>query len=342
VVFTEGDKKHLSVRYESQKVITMRRQSRLGLRVVALSGLLTSVAFISPNAAHAIGATYGLDYYISAPMVQGTFVAGATKENFDALSTGNCPSTVGNGSITVSGNVCEVKVVDTYGGASSDGDTPTAGGSGSLYAFANEAGTTFSLTTSQCYLGFWWSAGSNGNTVEFFSAGELVLSLDSDSIISILDPSIEPTLQSVDGTTYQKASWFGNPRGHEDNNNDGLPDGLSTENDGEPYVYLNIIGKGGLFFDSVTFSGSNFEFDNLAFSAACPTPPSSSVFLGYVGEGESESPRSPIHPDYLQRKIDEVAELPNTGRTSSHLGWLAVVLMGAGASAFGIRRRAAH
>ncbi len=301
--------------------------------------LVAAAALAQAAPAGAIGAVFGLDYYISAPLVQGTHVSGGVKENFNSLVS--CSGSIGTGSaIAVSGDCVLESSANQFGGAVTDSATPTAGGSGSAFPIAdNDPGTTFTLSGPQCYLGFYWTAGSGGNTVEFFSDGELVLSFNSDQIIAILNPSEVATLVSVGGTTYQKALWYGNPRGHSDIDSNGIPDGTSTLNDGEPYVYLNVYGKGGLTFNSVRFSGPNFEFDNLAFSSSCETPPSSSVYLGYVGEGEPESPNLRINPDYLTRTTEE---LPNTGASSNTLNWVALALAGGGISLLRIRRRLAE
>jgi LPXTG-motif cell wall-anchored protein len=302
-----------------------------------------AVALSPSSPAGAVGAVFGLDYYISAPMVQGTHVSGAVKENFN--SAGTCSGTIGTGgAITVGGANCTLESSpNDYGGASVDTATPTAGGAGSGFPVADEeTGTLFSLTSQQCYLGLYWTAGSGGNLIEFYSEGELVLTLESSDITAILESS-EPTLESVGGTTYQKDSWFGNPRGHTDSSSDGIPDGSSTLNDGEPYVYLNVYGKGGLTFDAVRFSGPNFEFDNLAFSSSCQTPPSSSVYLGFVGEGEPE--RAPsfdyddYDPQYLHRQLPDSEALPNTGRDVQALVWAALALTGGGLTFVAGRRR---
>ena len=310
---------------------------RIATAALAITFAAGSSALMSSSSVGAVGASVGFDYYISAPLVQGSHVAGAVKENFNAAA--NCNGPLGGGSITVGGVSCSINNVDDYGGATTDSATPTVGGAGSKFPRSDDAGTEFVLPSPQCYLGFYWSAGSGGNTVTFKSGGTVLLTLESDNIMSILDPSVEPTLEAVDGTVYNKDYWFGNPRGHTDSQPDGLPDGSSTINDGEPYVYLNLYGKGGMTFDSVVFSGPNFEFDNLAFSSSCQTPPDTNVFIGYVGEGESPSTGYPIDSEYLLRRTEEIEELPNTGSAMNLLVWVATGVTAGGVAILGARRR---
>jgi uncharacterized repeat protein (TIGR02543 family) len=205
--------------------------------------------------------------YYDAPFVQGSYTTstGGTQETFDTATTGTtCPSSLVVGTMTGS---CRVDPVGPYGGADTTaGSSVAVGGSGSRYATTVSGGAmTLTLANPAKYFGFWWSAGSNGNTVQFYSGNELLITLSTQTIISQFGafPSPWPgsnTFTAIDASTYNKGWYFGNPRGYSST----TPSSASTITTNEPFVYLHLFAGGNLTFDKVVLSGAGFEFDNLA------------------------------------------------------------------------------
>jgi hypothetical protein len=298
------------------------------------------------SGASAGASEYGVDYYMAPPMVQGSYVSGYLQDFND---TNSCPTTDTDKGVTVdiSGD-CSISSSGLYGGASVVTSTPTAGGDGSNYAY-NDDPITLTISSPMCYLGFWWSAGSDGNVVDFYDGDTEVLSLSSDDIIDLLDPTDGPTLSSIGPTvsTYPKRAWFGNPRFHTDAQAPfGIPDDEGDINPNEPFVYLHILAQGGLRFDTVVLSGSGFEFDNLVISSRCQNPRSNLVSLGsvdgtpppgFVPPREGRTPSIDLDR-YLDASSDE-SVLPNTGRSNSGLEWIAAAFVAIGTIVLGAQRR---
>ena len=142
------------------------------------------------------------------------------------------------------------------------------GGTGTRFPATDQSGVneiTITLNTPQKYLGFWWSAGNPGNTVEFFSNGELVASMDTQRIIDKLSDTNQV---SVGGSTYASADYYGNP--------------VDGENTIEAYVFLSLYAQGGTSFDKVILSGNGFEFDNLTTSALEVDPADELVEVAFI------------------------------------------------------------
>ena len=208
-----------------------------------------------------------ISVYYDAPFVQGSYTTstGGVQENFNLATSGQpCPSSVGFG--TISGS-CRVDAVSQYGGASTEGSTQTVGGSGSKFATTtdNVNSITVDLTYSSKYFGFWWSAGSPGNTVKFYNGNELLITLTTQTIMSQFGSAPSPwpganSFTALDGSVYNKGWYFGNPRGYASTS----PSSASTITNTEPFVYLHLFAGGNLTFNKVVLSGGGFEFDNLA------------------------------------------------------------------------------
>ena len=136
------------------------------------------------------------------------------------------------------------------------------------------------------YLGFWWSAGNSGNTVDIYGAGNVLLaSFNSSSIPSLIGPKNSPNnVVAADGQTYLGSLYYGNPNG-----TFGNPASLD-----EPYAYVNLrLSDPTATFTRVDFSGLGFEFDNITVSpnyydptASVPEPgqvAASILLLGGIG-----------------------------------------------------------
>jgi hypothetical protein len=228
----------------------------------AVAGSLIALAPLS--AAHAVD--YGFHIFISAPDVQGPPMStDRDLENFDSYPTGTCPTTIAAG--TISGD-CQVYDAATHGGAGSESASPSTGGSGTRFPATDWSGDnviTITLSNPTKYLGFWWSAGNAGNTVAFYSNGDLVASMDSSDIVNYLNAG---NITSVGGTSYTAGDYYGNP--------------VSGGGNSEAYVFLNLYAQGGTTFDTVVLSGGGFEFDNLTTSATEFTPDDSLAEVEFI------------------------------------------------------------
>jgi len=224
----------------------------------AVTLALLSVVAVAPAQA---ATPYGVRIFISAPYVQGPPMSSdRTVENFDTFPIGACPGTITAGTIT---GDCRVTEADTYGGAASESGAPVTTGTGSRYPTTSS--TTIVLTSPQKYLGFWWSAGNPGNTVEFYQNDVLVASMNTSDVITRL---ADTSQVAVDGSIYPSADYYGNP--------------LGTGGGSEAYVFLSLFGQGGTTFDKVVLSGSGFEFDNLTTSPSEITPPGALVDVAFI------------------------------------------------------------
>ena len=291
-----------------------------------LSLILSVIAgslFSAPTTVRAGGgAEFGIDYYIAPPLVQGSYISDFLETFNGPLGEEACLGTYASSGITVTiSNSCSVLDGSDdggdgqFGGATASNAVPTAGGSATNFGSTPWWGDfiRFDIDADMCYLGFWWSAGSISNVVDFYQGDDLVLTLSTDDIMSVLDPTTEANIQSVGGTSYPKVAWNGHPRGHVDSAPaDGLPDGSSTLNANEPYVFMHVFAQGGLTFNRMEFStsGNGFEFDNLVVSDECQTPSSDLVRIGSVA-GRSPSGGSSGYSGYLEH-VQQVTELPNT------------------------------
>jgi uncharacterized repeat protein (TIGR02543 family) len=205
---------------------------------------------------------------------------------FDAAAQGvdNCDDGQPTG-IAITGS-CRIDLVQNHGGASNSADdTPTIGGSGSKFptTIANSGSpVTITLTNQSRYLGLWWSAGSTGNTMRFYSGSDLLLTVTLQDMINLLgtgpanssawtsrnNDSAANVITALNGSQNRKVWYFGNPRGYAST----TPSAISTISANEPFVYLHMFVGGNLTFDRVELSGNGFEFDNLAVSTVAQTP----------------------------------------------------------------------
>jgi hypothetical protein len=204
--------------------------------------------------------------YIDAPYVQGSYISedypsASSTDTYNSVTVDNsqCPS---NGNVgTYSGGNCFV-ILSThanpyvFGGAISTSSSPQTGGgntnqspSAGVY---NSTGETISFSSRKNYIGFWWSAGSNGNFIKFYRGNTLVATASGNQVYAKLPHN--QTLTAVDSsTTYNTNLYYGHPA------NTGSWDTT------EPFVYIHAFAVNGFNFDKVVISttGNGFEWDNL-------------------------------------------------------------------------------
>ena len=203
--------------------------------------------------------------YIDAPYVQGSYIpelypSTSLLDTFNSGTTdnGNC-SAITENTGSYSGD-CQI-ILKThanpyyYGGAITSSSTPTTGGgqtnqSPSAAVYTSN-GLTVTFGTFKNYIGFWWSAGSTGNSVKFYRGSSLVATMTGDDVYNLI-PKTSAQLTALDGTTkYTKSNYYGHPAN-------------ITWDSGEPFVYFHAFAVNGFSFDKVvlTTTGNGFEYDN--------------------------------------------------------------------------------
>ncbi|MEM8728665.1 MAG: hypothetical protein AAGF79_02015 [Pseudomonadota bacterium] len=182
---------------------------------------------------------------------------GTSVETFDSAKTGhfsNYSSALG-----------------TYSAGRVDATNQYGGANGTQYLFSNSnPGTTLTLDESASYFGFWWSAGSKGNRVDLISDDTNIFSFDTDDVLAFLTDN-----------AANSADYYGNPsppfQGRVGN---------------EPFVFINMFSD--IAFDTVVFSGPNFESDNHTIAkkftqqtglniSAVPLPPTLLLLISTIG-----------------------------------------------------------
>ena len=256
-------------------------------------------------------AAFYVDFYLSAPGVQTSFAqgnAGTATEDFNSFSVGgkSGPGTLSVGNYT---GGFQVYAGDQWGGAGR-----------SKYA-KDPSDLDVTFTTAAKYVGFWWSAGNNGNIVSLYSGGAMVAEFTSTYLSSYLNNG-SGIVTALDGTTYNTSAYYGNP-------NESSPGGHSNE----PFGYINLFARNGAgFFDRVVFRNVGFEFDNITASSSAEDPLSSIVGIGSVN---SASPTT-FSPTFSTAYVTASA-VPEPGQVAASL----LLLGGIGGYVFLKRRKAA-
>ena len=175
---------------------TKNRMSKSAL-LGALLGLLTFVAGLSHHPAAPANAAPGdgITAYVSPPFVQGPPSSyGTPIETFNSWST--CASFPASAVGTFTGTCTSSDPSYIWGGATTATDTPTVSGTPTRFVIAPVGqDLTLTFTTPAKYFGFWWSAGSAGNTVKLYtsaSSSTPAATFTTDTINSILGGSITP------------------------------------------------------------------------------------------------------------------------------------------------------
>lgn len=189
--------------------------------------------------------------------------------NFDSCS-GSSYTAYTNGTAISARNIKTGNSVSIGTGAgtlncANANDYGGAGGTGRYVAPPNSNGNwTLTFTNEQKYLGFWWSAGNDGNLVEMLDSSDTVLaSFDSADLNDEL-------FGSGNSVCSNNTQYCGNPN---------PPSGRVTN---EPFAFIHMRYEegDGSGFQKVRFSGPGFEFDNLTFSETLPGTGGSETFVG--------------------------------------------------------------
>ena len=267
--------------------------------LIAAIVLALTIPVTSNSPVHAANPT--LNFYISPPTVQNTFVPGARVATFDAKPTGTCPAEwrtdpadpndstdLGTliGTITKTG--CSISAFNKFGGAVPNATSaqyaatnPPADGT-NFVAIPSGKSVTLTLAQPETYLGFWWSAGDQNNRITLYSggtSGTRVGIFQTSSLTSLLK---DPTVTAIDGATYKSCQYYGNPRLVDRTTNCAGEGGSPSNNPNQPFAYIHLIGEGGLTFDTIVFAqmgGGGFELDNIAIERNVVTPPDALILF---------------------------------------------------------------
>ena len=212
--------------------------------------------------------TRAVEVYVDAPFVQGSYIAesftaASLTDNYNSVSTNfsNCPTNgqTGTYSYTTTNNSCKILLGTNggnylYGGALATSSAPVTTGTKTPSVFVEtENGTTITMSTRKNYIGFWWSAGSTGNSIEFYRGSRRVATLNADDVFLKI-PNNSSTQTALNGTTtYTSSNYYGHPASR------------TTQNSGEPYYYIHAFAVNGFSFDKIIIktTGNGFEYDNL-------------------------------------------------------------------------------
>lgn len=203
-------------------------------------GTVASVAFSVTSQGCPQNANGNLSVSYSEANVQATDVVTPTMatETFNSVPAGSMPS--------------QVTKVGYLTGTTLVGPAGVYGGAGGVGNYANPVNATLTLPTTECYVGFWWSAGNADNFVELLdSSNQVLATFSAGDLVTALGPCPNP--------------YCGNPN-------------TNYTNGGELYAYVHMRFPAG--FQKVRFSGVGFEIDNISLSISLPSTGSGETFLG--------------------------------------------------------------
>jgi hypothetical protein len=192
---------------------------------------LSSFSISSSSECGAAGASDRLDVSYAAPHIDLTDLTSSTMttETFDSFPRG-----LWDGGQTAVGVITGDTVI---------GQAGIFGGSGGTGNVVTAVNTLLTLPTTECYVGFWWSAGNADNNVQLLDANDNVLE----------------TFTAADLVTILGAcpnDYCGNPNFN-----------FAVSNELFAYVHLRLPSG----FDKVRFYGYGFELDSISLSIEVPT-----------------------------------------------------------------------
>ena len=192
---------------------------------------LSAFSISSSSECGAAGASDRLDVSYAAPHIDVTDLTSSTMttESFDSFPRGQWA-----GGQTAVGVITGDTVI---------GEAGIFGGSGGTGNVVTARNTLLTLPTTECYVGFWWSAGNADNNVQLLDASNNVLA----------------TFTAADLVTNLGAcpnSYCGNPNFN-----------FQVSNELFAYVHLRLPSG----FDKLRFYGYGFELDSISLSIEVPT-----------------------------------------------------------------------
>ncbi len=269
-----------------------------GFIILAMASL--SLVVVANPSAQAASGDPAFEMYLDAPFVENSYVYTDHKDeadpqvalsNFDQ-SSNFIPCEVTGATVTLltPTNGCWTWDEPTYGGAFTEGSDPAVGNlapeeSPARLRYGQASGfqgVRLEYSTPQHYFGMWWSAGSVGNVITFYSDGRVVAQTTANEVESII--SSQQSIASTSGSTYDSSLYLGNPVtwsthgnpvdfSQQDPDNNYVHGDLSY--DAENFVYLHFFSQGSVTYDRVELSapGNGFEFDNIVTSSRADLTP---------------------------------------------------------------------
>ena len=257
-------------------ITTNTRLHRRTLVATGILGLGLAVSAAGAGPAHAAAATT-VEFYVSAPGIEGPpSLPGMTIETFDSYAHGTRTSTsspeLAIGNITSGGLAVEAN--NPWAGAVRSDTTPVPsdftlpatnpnpnypGSDKTTFAYPSNS-VTITLTQPANYLGLYWAAGSEGNTLKLRSGSTVIATFNSTDLMRLL-PTTTTTGQTITangGAVYQVDHYKG---GHKDSWDSWR--NPPTWNP-QPFAFIHAVVPLGATFDSVELVTPQFEFDNLA------------------------------------------------------------------------------
>ncbi len=292
------------------------------MRRSLIVALVVALAIPVSTSTPAYAANPTLNFFVSPPTVQNTNVTGARIATFNDKTAGQAcptqwltdpttdePNGIPIGTITTNG--CKIRVQDKFGGAvlgATAAQFPASGTfspvDGTNYVGIPSGKTvTLSLTRSESYLGFWWSAGDANNKITLFSGGPsgtqvgVFTTATLNGLLGGSSPSNTKQITAIDGNKYNGCLYYGNPRLVDRRTS--CSETSSTYNFNQPYAYIHLIGEGGLEFDTIVFSqGSRggFEFDNMAIARDVVSPTVVTEFPAEINAGAPDQSTNTCGP----------------------------------------------
>jgi hypothetical protein len=266
---------------------------------VAVTILLIIGATINQGISRANSNTT-FEYYIDAPLVQNSYLwtqfegspsthlasfnnspnnSNCTFDNFPGVSFSNNP-----------GGRCFTDNSTNWGGSTTLSSNPSTGGYTNstwddkfMHGVISGTGATISFDEPQRYFGIWWTAGSQGNQLKFYSGDQIVGATSADDVFFRLsDPN--SSFLSGGGNSFARDLYYGHPASYSPieiddwNQTSEITDLSLLENaanfskgildPNEPFTYIHFFTDNNVTFDRVVMSapGNGFEFDNIVVS----------------------------------------------------------------------------
>jgi hypothetical protein len=235
-----------------------------------------------------------LNFYISPPTIQNTFVTAARVATFNSKPTGACPNTwqTDDGTTigTITTNGCSISDANKFGGAAvgadadpfpPNGTTVPAAGT-RFISVPSQKMVTLTLAQPETYLGFWWSAGDQNNRITLYSGGTSGTRVGIFQTSSLTNLLKDPTVTAIDGNSYKSCQYYGNPRLVDRTTNCAGENSSPSNDPNQPFAYIHLIGEGGLTFDTIVFTqvgGGGFELDNIAIERNVGSPPTTVILF---------------------------------------------------------------
>jgi hypothetical protein len=284
-------------------------------------------------------------YYIDAPLVQNSYLWTKFKNSpsthlasFDSIANGGNCSFDNFPGATFSNNAggrCFTDNSTNWGGATTLSSNPSTGGYTNsswdnkfMHGVIDHTGATIKFDQPQRYFGIWWSAGSYGNNLKFYSGSQLIGSTSADDVMTRLsDPNSSFT--SGAGESFSRDLYYGHPASYSPIEVDdwnqiseitdiSLLGSAANFSKGildpdEPFTYIHFFTDNDTTFDRVVMSapGNGFEFDNIVVSDETNLLSDTNLNSRLIPQGTVQT------PNFSSPPLQEVIFDPNVSQGGS-------------------------